>query len=193
MTDNLLDALIIGFEMALGAPYSLPNTALEKKEVRLDFIRFRLKDLKQIKKDIGSKRTVIIQESKEQQKQYTEKDKIETPIRKKIDPPNLNRIWLFSDVQDELWSHGIGMKKKVEGYRINYFKGGTTYTEYVTDDLLDALITGLEMASNPPKPLPTVLPRKRVSYRAALLQRIAELKKAKKEKEKKEQEKEESD
>ncbi len=47
-------------------------------------------------------------------------------------------------------AEGIGLSSRADGYRVNFIKGGTSHTEYVTDDLIDALLTGLKMAKNPP-------------------------------------------
>jgi hypothetical protein len=67
--------------------------------------------------------------------------------------PDLNRKWTLADVAAELWSKGISLKTRVEGYTLNFAEGGTTYTEYVTDNLIDALVVGSEMAAHPPAPV----------------------------------------
>jgi hypothetical protein len=68
--------------------------------------------------------------------------------------PDLDRVWTRVDVEDALRAQGISLNPRADGYRLNFIKGGTTKTEYVTDDLIDALVTGLEMAEHPPPPPP---------------------------------------
>lgn len=97
--------------------------------------------------------------------------------------PDLNRRWTLDDVAAELWPRGISLKSEPEGYRVNFLKGGTTHTEYVTDELLDALTVGLDMAANPPPPLPKVPYKKRPSRRAVIHKHNAEWAKRQKEKE----------
>jgi hypothetical protein len=70
----------------------------------------------------------------------------------------------------ELWAKGIRLRARAEGYILNFAKGGTTHTEYVTDDLLDALTVGLKMAAHPPV-------RLRRFSRAFIREHNAELKK----------------
>ena len=70
--------------------------------------------------------------------------------------PDLDRVWTRADVAEALRAQGIGLSPRADGYRVNFIKGGTTQTEYVTDDLIDALVTGLEMAEHPPAPPPQV-------------------------------------
>jgi hypothetical protein len=70
--------------------------------------------------------------------------------------PDLDRVWTRDDVADALRAQGISLNSRADGYRLNFIKGGTTRTEYVTDDLIDALVTGLEMAEHPPAPPPKV-------------------------------------
>ena len=69
---------------------------------------------------------------------------------------NLDRAWTRVEVADALRAQGISLNSRADGYRLNFIKGGTTQTEYVTDDLIDALVTGLEMAEHPPAPPPKV-------------------------------------
>ena len=76
--------------------------------------------------------------------------------------PDLDRAWTRADVADALRAQGISLNPRADGYRLNFIKGGTTQTEYVTDDLIDALVTGLKMAEHPPAP-PAKGPRSRQS------------------------------
>jgi hypothetical protein len=71
-------------------------------------------------------------------------------------PPDLDRTWTWADVSNALHAQGIDLKSRGHGYRLNFIKGGTTQTEYVTDDLIDAFVTGLKMAEHPPAPPPKV-------------------------------------
>jgi hypothetical protein len=75
--------------------------------------------------------------------------------------PDLDRVWTRADVADALRVKGISLNARADGYRLNFVKGGTTKTEYVTDDLIDALVTGLEMAEHPPAPPPKARRRRR--------------------------------
>ena len=68
--------------------------------------------------------------------------------------PDLDRVWTRADVENALRAQGISLNSRADGIRLNFIKGGTTKTEYVTDDLIDALVTGLEMAEHPPPPPP---------------------------------------
>lgn len=68
--------------------------------------------------------------------------------------PDLNRPWNRTEVEAALRAQGIGLSSRADGYRVNFIKGGTSHTEYVTDDLIDALVTGLKMAESPPPPPP---------------------------------------
>ena len=68
--------------------------------------------------------------------------------------PELDRIWTWADVAEALRAQGISLNWRADGFRLNFIKGGTTQTEYVTDDLIDALVTGLQMAEHPPAPPP---------------------------------------
>jgi hypothetical protein len=70
--------------------------------------------------------------------------------------PDLDRVWTRADVAEALRAQGISLNPRADGYRVNFIKGGTTQTEYVTDDLIDALVTGLQMAEQPPAPPPAV-------------------------------------
>ena len=57
----------------------------------------------------------------------------------------------FQTAYDELKAHGLTLHKAPGEYRVN-FPNGAAATEYVTDDLEDALRRGLEMAEHPPAP-----------------------------------------
>src|ERR1035437_2976746 len=85
--------------------------------------------------------------------------------------PDLDRVWTRADVADALRAQGIGLNSRADGYRLNFIKGGTTQTEYVTDDLIDALVTGLAMAKHPPPP-PAKIQRKRWSLWRAEERRV---------------------
>jgi hypothetical protein len=58
----------------------------------------------------------------------------------------------LNDVTDALWVRGVSLQPQAGGYRLNYRSGGTPQTEFNTDDLIDALVTGLAMAEHPPSP-----------------------------------------
>jgi len=73
-----------------------------------------------------------------------------------VTTPDLDRVWTRADVAEALRAQGISLNPRADGYRLNFIKGGTTKTEYVTDDLIDALVTGLQMAEHPPAPPPKV-------------------------------------
>ena len=90
--------------------------------------------------------------------------------------PDLNRRWTLPEVEMELWAKGIILRDRAEGYILNFAKGGTTHTEYVTDDLLDALTVGLKMAAHSPVRLPRF-------SRAFIREHNAELKKQRQAKE----------
>jgi hypothetical protein len=70
--------------------------------------------------------------------------------------PDLDRVWTRADVAEALRAEGISLNPRADGYRVNFIKGGTTKTEYITDDLIDALVTGIQMAEHPPPPPPEV-------------------------------------
>jgi hypothetical protein len=91
--------------------------------------------------------------------------------------PDLDRIWTRADVADALRAQGISLNSRADGYRLNFIKGGTTKTEYVTDDLIDALVTGLEMAEHPPAPPPKVRRNRRSPWRGYILRYNGELRK----------------
>jgi hypothetical protein len=59
---------------------------------------------------------------------------------------------VFQTVSDELRALGLVIQRRPGEYRVN-FPHGTAATEYMTDDLQDALNRGREMAEHPP-PLP---------------------------------------
>ena len=90
--------------------------------------------------------------------------------------PDLDRVWTRVDVADALRAQGISLNPRGDGYRLNFIKGGTTQTEYVTDDLIDALVTGLEMAEHPPAP-PKVRRNRRSPWRQYFLRYNGELRK----------------
>ena len=92
-------------------------------------------------------------------------------------PPDLDRVWTRADVADALRAQGISLNPRADGYRLNFIKGGTTKTEYVTDDLIDALVTGLEMAEHPPPPPPKVRRNRRSPWRGYILRYNGELRK----------------
>jgi hypothetical protein len=91
--------------------------------------------------------------------------------------PDLDRVWTRVDVADALRAQGISLNPRVDGYRLNFIKGGTTQTEYVTDDLIDALVTGLEMAEHPPAPPPKVRRNRRSVWSRYFLRYNGELRK----------------
>jgi hypothetical protein len=91
--------------------------------------------------------------------------------------PDLDRVWTRDDVADALRAQGISLNPRADGYRVNFIKGGTTQTEYVTDDLIDALVTGLEMADHPPAPPPKVRRNRRSPWRQYILRYNGELRK----------------
>ena len=91
--------------------------------------------------------------------------------------PDLDRVWTRDDVADALRAQGISLNPRADGYRLNFIKGGTTKTEYVTDDLIDALVTGLEMAEHPPPPPPKVRRNRRSVWNRYFLRYNGELRK----------------
>ena len=91
--------------------------------------------------------------------------------------PDLDRVWTRADVADALHAQGISLVARADGYRVNFIKGGTTKTEYVTDDLIDALVTGLQMAEHPPAPPPKVRRTRRSVWRGYILRYNGELRK----------------
>ena len=91
--------------------------------------------------------------------------------------PDLDRVWTRADVADALRVKGISLNARADGLRLNFIKGGTTKTEYVTDDLIDALVTGLEMAEHPPAPPPKVRRNRRSLWRGYILRYNGELRK----------------
>ena len=91
--------------------------------------------------------------------------------------PDLDRVWTRADVADALRAQGISLNPRADGYRLNFIKGGTTKTEYVTDDLIDALVTGLEMAEHPPAPPPKVRRNQRSMWSRYFLRYNGELRK----------------
>ena len=66
------------------------------------------------------------------------------------DAPDLNRRWTLADVMAELRPRGISLKSQPDGYHLNYDQGSTTRTEFITDDLIEALVVGCEMAKHQP-------------------------------------------
>jgi hypothetical protein len=91
--------------------------------------------------------------------------------------PDLDRVWTRADVADALRAQGISLNPRADGYRLNFIKGGTTKTEYVTDDLIDALVTGLEMAEHLPPPPPKVRRNRRSVWSRYFLRYNGELRK----------------
>ena len=91
--------------------------------------------------------------------------------------PDLDRVWTRADVADALRAQGISLNSRSDGYRVNFIKGGTTQTEYVTDDLIDALVAGLAMAEHPPAPPPKARRGRRSPWRAYSLRYNGELRK----------------
>ena len=89
---------------------------------------------------------------------------------------DLDRVWTRADVADALRAQGISLNSRADGYRVNLIKDGTTQTEYVTDDLIDALVTGLQMAEQPPAP-PKVRRGRRSVWRGYILRYNGELRK----------------
>ena len=92
-------------------------------------------------------------------------------------PPDLDRVWTRTDVAEALRAQGISLNSRADGYRLNFIKGGTTQTEYITDDLIDALVAGLEMAEHPPPPPPKVRRNRRSPWRGYILRYNGELRK----------------
>lgn len=91
--------------------------------------------------------------------------------------PDLDRVWTRADVAEALRAQGISLNPRADGYRLNFIKGGTTQTEYVTDDLIDALVTGLEMAEHPPAPPPKERHWRRSAWRGYIRRHNGELRK----------------
>lgn len=91
--------------------------------------------------------------------------------------PDLDRVWTRVDVADALRARGISLDARADGYRLNFIKGGTTITEYVTDDLIDALVTALRMAEHPPAPPPKARRNRRSVWRGYTLRYNGELQK----------------
>lgn len=83
--------------------------------------------------------------------------------------PDLNRAWTLAQATEALRSLGISLKPQAGGYLLNYATGGTTQSEYVTDDLRDALTAGYAMAEDPPAP-PKVIRRRRRARSAYAVQ-----------------------
>lgn len=90
---------------------------------------------------------------------------------------DLDRVWTRADVADALRAQGISLNSRADGYRVNFIKGGTTKTEYVTDDLIDALVSGLEMAEHPPAPPPKLRRGRGSVWRGYTLRYNGELRK----------------
>jgi hypothetical protein len=64
----------------------------------------------------------------------------------------------FQDAHAELKSLGLVLRYAPGEYRVN-FRNGRPETEFITDDLQEALARGREMASHPPpEPAPPVGP-----------------------------------
>jgi hypothetical protein len=57
----------------------------------------------------------------------------------------------FQTAFDELKALGLVLRQEPGQYRVN-FRNGTARTEYMTDDLRDAVTQGREMAAHPPPP-----------------------------------------
>lgn len=74
--------------------------------------------------------------------------------------PDLNRTWTLAQATEALRARGVRLKLQAGDYRLNYTVGGTKKSEYVTDDLHDALTVGYAMAEHPPAP-PQAVRRKR--------------------------------
>lgn len=91
--------------------------------------------------------------------------------------PDLDRAWTRADVAEALRAQGVSLNSRADGYRLNFIKGGTTQTEYVTDDLIDALVTGLQMAEHPPAAPPKVRRGRRSVWRGYILRYNGELRK----------------
>jgi hypothetical protein len=94
--------------------------------------------------------------------------------------PDLDRVWTRADVADALRAQGISLDPRADGYRVNFITGGTTKSEYVTDDLIDALVTGHAMAEHPPAPPPNVRSNRRSPWRGYVLHNGAVRKKLRK-------------
>lgn len=74
--------------------------------------------------------------------------------------PDLNRAWTLAEATEALRVRGVRLNLLAGDYRLNYVTGGTTRSEYVTDDLHDALTVGYAMAEHLPAP-PQPVHRKR--------------------------------
>jgi hypothetical protein len=59
-------------------------------------------------------------------------------------------VSLFQSAYDELRARGVVLKQGPGEYHLNY-PNGTAATEYITDDLQDALRYGREMATKTPQ------------------------------------------
>ena len=75
--------------------------------------------------------------------------------------PDLNRAWTLAQATEALRARGVRLKLQAGDYRLNYVVGGTTRSEYVTDDLHDALTVGYAMAEHLPAPPKAVRRRRR--------------------------------
>jgi hypothetical protein len=62
----------------------------------------------------------------------------------------------FQSARDELKKLGVELHRAPGEYRVN-FPNGARETDYITDDLQDALTRGREMAEHPPPPEPPPL------------------------------------
>ena len=90
--------------------------------------------------------------------------------------PPLDRRWTLAEATEALWAEGISLKLLAGGYSLNFDRGGTPKTEYITDDLIDALMTGFAMAEHPPA-APRIRRRRRISRRSYILRHNGELRK----------------
>jgi hypothetical protein len=75
--------------------------------------------------------------------------------------PDLNRVWTLAQATEDLRTRGIRLTLQAGDYRLNYAVGGTAKSEYVTDDLHDALTVGYAMSGHLPAPPKAVCRRRR--------------------------------
>jgi hypothetical protein len=75
--------------------------------------------------------------------------------------PDLDRAWTLAQATEALRARGVRLTLRAGDYRLNYAVGGMAKSEYVTDDLHDALTVGYAMAENRPTPPKAVRRRRR--------------------------------
>lgn len=90
---------------------------------------------------------------------------------------DLDRTWTLADATTTLSTCGISLKSEAGGYRVNFATGGTIQTEYVTDDLIGALVTGFGMAEHPSAPSAKLRRARRRFHRVFRIGRYGKLSK----------------